>query len=565
MASPSMAVIGARLKTMFKRTQRQSMKLFLARGLLSVSLLVAGSCTDKSANNKLPGNDNVGVRSQLSLAAAEFDVDYFILRVTASDMEPLEDTLEFDGQYITGSVEVPSGRDRRFELTAEDTLFTFDNRGADTTIVVIYRGVTVIDVLPDRVIELTINMRPAVPMIRISPLVTQVEGGSVFNVELRAFNLPDVREIYVAIDFSFLVHNPVATLTLLETVWPSTLPSTARRSSFLPGESSVYEIRVTDTAGFPIVDSRGDQHLATIPIATDAFLDKDRSFPLAFTNVRVLDKDSAVIPDAQLYRERSEVQLSHIPNEIISFPDPVLDDAVRSTISLPDGNIRLSNVLHLTSFDIVELEVADLTGINNLRNLRLLAMDYTGVSDLSPLIGLNSLSWLNAGGAGGITDLSPLLELPALEFVDLHFNGLTDLSSLAGQNTINWLDIQGNNVTDLAPIGTMDRLVSFFAQRNQITSIEGLRAAEHLGFLNLNENLISDISPLAGHLELFDLRLQDNNITDIFPLVENARNGGLGKGDFVFLSRNPLDNQSVDSYIPELRNTWQVTVDFLGP
>ena len=67
--------------------------------------------------------------------------------------------------------------------------------------------------------------------------------------------------------------------------------------------------------------------------------------------------------------------------------------------------------------------------------------------------------------------------------------------------------------------------------------------------LSLMFNQISDISPLANLTNLAVLDIMDNQISDIFPLVDNP---GLGQGDYIDLSFNPLSEQSVNEYIPEL-------------
>ena len=57
-------------------------------------------------------------------------------------------------------------------------------------------------------------------------------------------------------------------------------------------------------------------------------------------------------------------------------------------------------------------------------------------------------------------------------------------------------------------------------------------------------------SPLSGLTNLRRLILTNNNISDIAPLVDN---GGLGKGDLVWLEGNPLSAESTNTHIPALR------------
>jgi hypothetical protein len=54
------------------------------------------------------------------------------------------------------------------------------------------------------------------------------------------------------------------------------------------------------------------------------------------------------------------------------------------------------------------------------------------------------------------------------------------------------------------------------------------------------------------------LGLMQNPISDISPLVDNL---GLGEGDTVILVNNPLSEESINTYIPELEARG-VTVEY---
>lgn len=68
--------------------------------------------------------------------------------------------------------------------------------------------------------------------------------------------------------------------------------------------------------------------------------------------------------------------------------------------------------------------------------------------------------------------------------------------------------------------------------------------------LYLDYNKIVDIKPLQNLTELSLLGLGHNQINDILPLVNNT---GLNNGDLVGLVSNPLNEISINRYIPELR------------
>jgi hypothetical protein len=74
----------------------------------------------------------------------------------------------------------------------------------------------------------------------------------------------------------------------------------------------------------------------------------------------------------------------------------------------------------------------------------------------------------------------------------------------------------------------------------------------------LHGNQISDVSPLSGLVNLTMLGLMQNPLSDISPLVDNP---GLGEGDDVILVNNPLSEESINVYIPELEARG-VTVEY---
>ena len=86
----------------------------------------------------------------------------------------------------------------------------------------------------------------------------------------------------------------------------------------------------------------------------------------------------------------------------------------------------------------------------------------------------------------------------------------------------------GNNINDLTPLSSLTELQALFA----------------------GDNAIGNVAPLEGLTQLFNLDLRNNQIVDIQPLVDNI---GLGAGDQLNLTSNPLSTTSKDVHIPALR------------
>ena len=100
------------------------------------------------------------------------------------------------------------------------------------------------------------------------------------------------------------------------------------------------------------------------------------------------------------------------------------------------------------------------------------------------------------------------------------------------------------------PLEGLTNLRHVCLNRNETSDISALEGLTGLTCLDLYRNEISDISPLEGLTSLTRLELGSNQISDISPLVHNL---GLGEGDLVDLRGNPLSEESINEYIPQLQ------------
>ena len=162
-----------------------------------------------------------------------------------------------------------------------------------------------------------------------------------------------------------------------------------------------------------------------------------------------------------------------------------------------------SSVLGITDLSIEDGNVADLTG-----------MEYCE--------GLISLFLLG----NDVTDLTPISELP-VHYLNLNGNDFQNINALAGMTQLEQLDIGFTPVSDLSPLASLTNLT----------------------FLSAHNIPLVDITALAGLENLHDLDVSECQIVDISPLVNNV---GLGQGDNVYLTSNPLSETSINTHIPAL-------------
>jgi hypothetical protein len=259
--------------------------------------------------------------------------------------------------------------------------------------------------------------------------------------------------------------------------------------------------------------------------------------------------------------------------EVVTFPDPNLETAIRAAIAKPTGPICKSDLKGLTVLSVKAQDpvINDLSGLEHCTSLEYLSLQDMNVSDISPLASLTSL-WNLYITEGGISDISPLANLTNLthlwlmsqqvsdlsplanltSLTTLHLLGqqISDISPLANLTNLTSLGLTGNQISDISPLANLTNLTSLGLANNQISDISPLTNLTNLIGLFLTNNQIGDISPLAYLINLSNLCIGWNQISDISPLVANT---GLSAGDTVDLRVNPLSPDSINIYIPQLQ------------
>ena len=193
------------------------------------------------------------------------------------------------------------------------------------------------------------------------------------------------------------------------------------------------------------------------------------------------------------------------------------------------GSVPLAGLTSLTSLNLGDNNLSDLSPLAGLINLTRLSLYSTNLSDLSPLSGLINLTWLSLWNCREISNLSPLSGLTNLTELNLFRSNVSDLSPLSELINLTELDLWDNNISDLSPLSGLINLTE----------------------LVLGENNISDVSPLSGLISLTKLDLRNNRIADLSPL---AANSGLAQGAEVDVRGNPLNAISYSLYVPALQS-----------
>lgn len=198
---------------------------------------------------------------------------------------------------------------------------------------------------------------------------------------------------------------------------------------------------------------------------------------------------------------------SPAPLPMDAFRDPNLEAAIISEIGKPTRDISMSDLENIKELTADNMGITDLAGLQYCTGLRKLSLNNNQITDISPLSSLHNL-------------------------VELHLwhNQIIDTLPLASLTNLTYLDLAENQIIDISPLSSLT----------------------NLNDLSLWGNKIKTISSLAYLTSLDRLILNDNDINDILPLVNNMNNNGLGVGDTINITDNPLNSDSIDNYIPQL-------------
>ena len=261
---------------------------------------------------------------------------------------------------------------------------------------------------------------------------------------------------------------------------------------------------------------------------------------------------------------------ANFEEEVVAFPDPNLETAIREAITKPDGPIYACDLKGFTVLGAAGCNISDLTGLEYCTHLTNLDIDGNKIANISPLTNLVNLNRLDLKG-NQIADVSALVNLINLQSLDLSYNEISnisavgnltnltslglkdnqisDISALANLTNLTGMALGFNQISDISPLANLTSLTGLSSPYNEISNISYIGNLTNLQDLDFAHNQIIDISPLVNLISLRWIALSSNQISDIEPLVDNS---GLADGDDVYLNSNPLSETSINTYIPQL-------------
>jgi len=220
--------------------------------------------------------------------------------------------------------------------------------------------------------------------------------------------------------------------------------------------------------------------------------------------------------------------------QVVTFPDPALENAVRSALGiLAPTNIYRTNLSSatFTNFSANGLGIQNLSGleyatnltflqihgnftrpgltnivaVTQLRKLTNLDIPYNQLTNGSPIAGLTNLAYLDIGwnrdsSDNSITDLSFLTNLLRLRWLSLFYLRVSDVTPIAGLNLMTNLNVSYNYVlTNVSAFNALSNTAEFYATS---TSLRDIAFASHMPLLkklDFGNNNVTNLSSALGH------------------------------------------------------------------
>ena len=178
--------------------------------------------------------------------------------------------------------------------------------------------------------------------------------------------------------------------------------------------------------------------------------------------------------------------------------------------------------------------ISDLSGLEQMKNLRVLIIEGQQIEDLSPVYGLENLEVLSVN-CNPVSSIEGIEKLKNLRMLDISYTDVSDISPVFGMEKLSRLRIDGTKVSDLSGIENMKRLYQITFSDTGVAEVpDGLK----LRLVVAHDSALRAIPDLGGSKDVF-LSAQNVDITD-FSKLSSA-----GSYELINIEANGKDDQII--------------------
>lgn len=258
------------------------------------------------------------------------------------------------------------------------------------------------------------------------------------------------------------------------------------------------------------------------------------------------------------------VMLARRGMQNIPFSSPLIREAVRQSLGLPEGAVITEKMLPQVSGvyvvadraypdadsfyaavnewyaggragrgDVINLEdirgmpqledvclaaqeLEDISALAELRRVSRVELKHNRVRDISVLAGMDRLTYVGING-NPVTDITPLTKCPNLRFLDLCDVQNYDPKTIAELGNFDYLDLANYTQSYRYLAGKSVSVLKL--SWSGIQSLEDLKEVDRLEELDISHTAVSDLTPLNGHRGLKRLNIAADPVRDLTPLM----------------------------------------------
>jgi hypothetical protein len=216
------------------------------------------------------------------------------------------------------------------------------------------------------------------------------------------------------------------------------------------------------------------------------------------------------------------------------IPDQQLEQHIRVQLNKPDGELNADDLSQLRYLDATVSEVVYLEGLQYATNLTVLMLNDNDIYDISPIEGLNQLSYVNLENnlldISESSDAGHTIRTLEQQGTTVHYGrqrGVTLTDPVLAEAIRDTLGIHHRVLTE----EDMKQLTYLDVSQRTIVSLEGLQYADNLAYLLLGYTQIHDVTPLqrltsVKYLDINGIDIDVSPGSDNQVVLERLVNGG---------------------------------------
>jgi Leucine-rich repeat (LRR) protein len=214
-----------------------------------------------------------------------------------------------------------------------------------------------------------------------------------------------------------------------------------------------------------------------------------------------------------------EIKEFTVPAGVVSLEDlkhlPYLETLTISSCQAP--LTPLANLPELKTLTVKKsiLEAGGLQAIFGLSKLEKLTLRGCSLSTVAGIEALKTLTTLDLG-ENVLRDLTPLSNLATLQILQLDNNAVTDLNALSSLKALQELNLSYNSITNVSQLQGLTALQNLNLCHNQIKDVQPISKLSNLTHLDLSYNKISSATSLSACKKLIELNISNNTISSIY-------------------------------------------------